>query len=346
MEQHRFAVAYIQDFGLQAHGAARRNSKRKMRHGFVGHHVLHDAACRTHDLNRLARVVIGNVNGSFLDGLKLITGLIFLINNLRTTNLEFEAFTAHGFHENRKMKNATTGNANARLVFSFLNAHGDVALLFAHQTLLQLTSADDIALSTNQGTCGSLKHNSHGGFFNGQRLHLDRILGVGDNIADVGLLHADNSHNIACAGLRNLGFAKILKGIHLADLRVVAVAVGLDYQNLLFFVNGTALQAANANTSLVAAVVNRANLKGDRAVYVYIRAGDFLQNGIQQGNHVHVAVIDVVACVAINCRGINNREIKLLVACTQLNHQVEYLVDSSIGVSIGAVDLVDHNNDA
>ena len=93
-------------------------------------------------------------------------------------------------------------------------------------------------------------------------------------------------------------------------------------------------------------MVNRANLKGNRAVYVYIRAGDFLQNGIQQGNHVHVAVINVIACVAINCRGINNREIKLLVACTQLNHQVEYLVDSSIGVSIGAVDLVDHNNDA
>ena len=110
--------------------------------------------------------------------------------------------------------------------------------------------------------------------------------------------------------------------------------------------NGTALQTTNTDSSLIAAVVNRADLKGNRAFYIYVRAGDFLQDGIQQGNHVHVAIIDVVTCVAIDRGSVNYGEIELLVACTQLNHQVEHLVNSSIGVSVGAVNLVNHNNDA
>ena len=346
MEQDRFAVRSVQDLGLQAHGAARGDGEREVRHVLVGNHVLHNAAGGAHNLDGLAGVIVGHVDGCFLDRLELVAVCVGLVHNLRAANLEFEAFAAHGFHQNGQMQNATAGNANARLIRRFLDAHGNVAFLFTHQALFQLTGAHDIAFATNQRAGGSLEHYSHRRLFYRQGLHFNRVLRVGNNIADVRLLHADNSHDVACACLGNFGLAKVLEGVHLADLRVVAVAVGLDDQHLFLFMDGTALQAADADTAFVAAVVNRANLKGHRTVDVNVGAGDLVDDGIEQGNHVHVAVVGVVAGIAVYRRSVYHGEVELFVGCAKLNHKVEHLVYRSIGVRVRAVDLVHNHHDA
>ena len=81
------------------------------------------------------------------------------------------------------MENPSPCDANAGLIFGFLDAHGNVAFLFAHKALFELARADDVAFSTDE-RAGSLKHNRHGGFLDGNRLHLDGVFRIGDNVAD------------------------------------------------------------------------------------------------------------------------------------------------------------------
>ena len=63
--------------------------------------------------------------------------------------------------------------------------------------------------------------------------------------------------------------------------------------------NGAAMQATNADAAFVAAVVDGAHLHRNRAIGINIGRRNFFQNGIEQRNHVHVAVVVFVASVAI-----------------------------------------------
>ena len=146
--------------------------------------------------------------------------------------------------------------------------------------------------------------------------------------------------------LGNLDLAKILEGIHLADLCVVRLALGGNHEHKVFLVNGAAMQATNADATFVAAVVDGAHLHRNRAISVDVGRRNFLQNGIEQRNHVHIAVVVFITSVAIHGRSVDNREIELLVGSAKLDHEVEYLVDGGFGVGVGAVDFVHDNHDA
>ena len=162
--------------------------------------------------------------------------LVGLIHDLRATDLELEAFAAHGLHKDGQMQHATAGNAHAGLVLGLVDAHGDVALLLAHEALLELTGADDVAFAADQRAGGSLEHDRHGGLLDGDGLHLHRVLGVGDDVSDICGLDADHGNDITGVGLGDLGLAQVLKGVDLADGGVVLVAVGLHHQHLLLLV--------------------------------------------------------------------------------------------------------------
>ena len=272
--------------------------------------------------------------------------LIGLVHDLRTADLELEAFAAHGLHENGQMQHATAGDAHAGLILGLVDAHGDVALLLAHETLLELTGADDVALATDQRAGGSLEHDRHSGLLDGDGLHLHRVLGVGDDVADVCCLDADHGHDVAGMGLGNLGLAQVLEGVDLADGGVVLITVGLHDQHLLLLVQGAAVQTANADTTLIAAVVDGADLQGHRTLGVHIGARDLVDDGVKQRDHVHVAVFGLQTGVAVDRRSVHHGEVKLLVGSTQLDHQIEHLVHSALGIGVGAVDLVHDDHDA
>ena len=336
----------IEDAGFQTHGTARGDGEHQVGHGFIGRHVLHDAACGTHNLDSLARVIIGDIDRGLLDRLEFVAGLVGLVNNLRTADLELEALAAHGFHQHRQMQDAAACHFDTRLVFGLLDTHGDVALLFAHQALFKLTCADDIALAADERAGRGLEHDRHGGFLDLDGFHLNRVLRIGDHVSDVGIFNADHRDDIARMRFGHLGFAKILKGVHLADLGLVGASVGFIDQHLLLLVHRAAMKAANTDTALVAAVIDGAHLQRNGAIGLNVGAGDFLQNGVEQGNHVHVVVVRVVARVAVDGRSVHHGEIELLVRSTQFDHQIENLVNRTIRVGIGTVDLVDHHDDA
>ena len=177
-------------------------------------------------------------------------------------------------------------------------------------------------------------------------VHLgDGAFRVGDDVADVGILDADDGHNIASISCSDLGLAQVLEGVHLANLRAALGSVGLHDENLLLLVQRTGGQAAHADTAFVTGVVHGADLQSHRAVDVHVGGGNLVQNGVEQRHHVHVAVIGLAASVAVHSRGVHHREVELLVAGAQFHHEVEDLVHGTLGIGVGAVNLVhDHHN--
>ncbi len=244
------------------------------------------------------------------------------------------------------MQHAATGHLDAALVLKLVDAHGDVALLLAQQTLLQLARAHDVAFAAHQGAGGGLEHDGHGRLLHGDGLHGHRALGARQNIADVGILYADDRHDVARVDLGHLGLAQVLEGVHLAHLRLALGAVGLHHQHGLLLVQRAAVQAADADAALVAAVVHRAHLQGHRAFGIHLGRRHLGQDGVEQRHHVHVAVLGIKPRIAVDGRGVHHGEVQLLVRGAQLHHQVEHLVHRALGVSVGAVYLVHHHHDA
>ncbi len=105
-------------------------------------------------------------------------------------------------------------------------------------------------------------------------------------------------------------------------------------------------KAPHADAAFVAGVVDRADLQSHRAVGVDVRCRDGLDDGVEQRNHVHVAIARLEARVAVHGRRVHHGEVQLLVGGAQLHHQVEHLVHRAFGVGVGAVDLVHHHDDA
>ena len=346
VEQHGLAVGGIQDARLQAHGAARGDGEGEVRHGLVGGHVLHDAAGGAHDLDGLARVLVGHVHRGLLDGLELRAVLSGLVHHAGAAHLELEALAAHGLHEHGQVQHAAAGHLDAGFVLQLVDAHGDVALLLAHEAFLQLAATDDFALATHQGARGRLEDDGHGGLLHGDGGHLgDGAFRVGDDVADVGILDADDGHDIAGISRGDLGLAQVLEGVHLANLRAALGPVGLHDEHLLLLVQRAGGQAAHADTAFVTGVVHGADLQSHRAVDVHIGGGNLIQNGVEQRHHVHVAVVGIEARVAVHSRGVHHGEVELLVAGAQFHHEVEDLVHGTLGIGVGAVDLVhDHHN--
>ena len=245
------------------------------------------------------------------------------------------------------MQNATARNFNARTFVQRRNTHGNVAFLFAHQTLVELARAHNLAFATNQGAGRRLEHNGHRGFFHGNWRKLNGVFTVGDDVANVSIFNADNGNNVARLCLKNIRFAQVLKNVNLANGCVVAARAIVFYnQDLLFFMQDAAMQTANANATFVAAVINGADLQRHRTLKVNIGARDLFQNGIQQRNHIHVAIVVIVARITVHGGCVNHREVQLFIGSTQLHHELKHLVDSGIGISVGAVDLVHHHHNA
>ena len=103
------------------------------------------------------------------------------------------------------------------------------------------------------------------------------------------------------------------------------------------------MEATDANTTLVAAMVDGAHLQSNRSFHLHLGSRNLLQDGIEQRNHVHIAVFGVEAGIAVYRRGVHYGEVELFIGGAKLNHKVEHLVDRTFRIRIRAVYLV-HNH--
>ena len=121
-----------------------------MGNGRASLHAHHGTTGVAEHLDDLARVLVGALDYSLLNGLHLVAALVVLEEHARAAHLELVPLAAHGLHENGQVQDAATGDLNAALVLKLLNAHGHVVLALALEALLELASAHDVAIATHE----------------------------------------------------------------------------------------------------------------------------------------------------------------------------------------------------
>ena len=246
------------------------------------------------------------------------------------------------------MQDAAAGDLDTALVGKLLDAHGHVVLTLGEQAFLELAGANDVAVTADQRRRGRLEDNGQGGRIDLDGIELDGILGIGVDVADVGGVDADHSGDIARANLAALGAAQVVKGEELLDGGHGALAAILYNQNLLALVNGTGVDATNADAADEVGVVDGDALHRQRTVHVDVGGGHVVNDHVKQREHIHVAVLGVEAGKAVHSARIDHvlhRKLKLLVGGTQVSHEVEAVVERALGLGAGTVDLVDDNHD-
>ena len=121
------------------------------------------------------------------------------------------------------------------------------------------------------------------------------------------------------------------------------IVADLDLLILLYY---AALDTADCDTADILVVVNAGNEHLERAVNVLLGLGDILQYGIKQGLEIRARNIGRVARRTLTAGAEQHRGIKLLVGRVKIHKKLKHLVDDLVDALVGAVDLVDDNNDS
>ncbi|VWM23859.1 Uncharacterised protein [Collinsella intestinalis] len=112
--------------------------------------------------------------------------------------------------------------------------------------------------------------------------------------------------------------------------------------------DGAGIHAADTDATHEVGVVDGDALHGKRAVNIDLGSRQIVDDHIEQRIHVHVAILGVEAGIAVHARAVHNvlhRELKLLISCAKVGHQVEAVVVRLLGIGAGTVDLVDDDHD-
>ncbi|KAG1254850.1 hypothetical protein G6F65_016875 [Rhizopus arrhizus] len=107
---------------------------------------------------------------------------------------------------------------------------------------------------------------------------------------------------------------------------------------------GAALDAADADHAHEVVVVQLADAHLEGAFRIDFRLRRVLHDGFVQRGHVAVAHGVFQAGIAVQGRGVDDREVQLLIGGAELVEQVEDLVDHPLRTRARAVDLVDHHD--
>ena len=133
-----------------------------------------------------------------------------------------------------------------------------------------------------------------------------------------------------------------LADLDLADLIGIMV---IDDDRLLADADGAVVDLAAAYASHILIVIDRGNEHLGSAVGIALGRGNMLNYRIKQGLHVLGLIGKLEDRDSRLCRRVNERRVELVFARVELNEEVEYLVNDSLGIGLGTVDLVDADDD-
>ena len=130
----------------------------------------------------------------------------------------------------------------------------------------------------------------------------------------------------------------------LSDLAGPCGAVAADDGDGLVRLHCTALDAADADDAHIGGVVKLGDLHLQRSVSLHIRGSDMVDDGLEQRIHVVGLIIEAELGVAVEGRGVDDREVELLVSRAEVVEEVEHLIHDPVRAGAGTVNLVDYDN--
>ena len=116
--------------------------------------------------------------------------------------------------------------------------------------------------------------------------------------------------------------------------------------DLLVLADDAALDAADGDAADELVVVDGRHEHLERRVDILLRRGDVLQNRLEQRAQILARHIRGVGRGALTAGAEEHGRVKLLVGGVEVHEQFEHLVDDLVDALVGAVDLVDDDDDA
>ena len=108
----------------------------------------------------------------------------------------------------------------------------------------------------------------------------------------------------------------------------------------------TALNTADADTAHIIVIVNGRDQQLQRLLCLALRCGDIIQNGIKQGSQIRSHRFGIQRSGTGSAAAEEHGRIQLLVGRTQIDQQLQRLINYLQNTRIGTVDLVHHHDDA
>ena len=258
---------------------------------------------------------------------------------------QLEAFATHVFDQNRQVQLAAARYFKDRVVVGRRYAQSNVGFQFAVQTVTQLTRGHELAFAASQWRVVDHEVHGQGWLVDGQHRQRFRGIDCAQGRTDADFVDTVDQADVAGNGFVHQHALQALEVQHLVDAAFDRRgAWTVDDQHVLADLDGTAVDAANADLADVRRVVERGDLHLQRAFRIVITDRHVLQDRIEHRLHVAAAHVFGQAGIAVQARSVNDREIELLVGRTQLVEQFERLVDGPVRARAWTVDLVDDND--
>ena len=267
---------------------------------------------------------------------------------MRGADLQLIAFAAHRLDQDGQVHLAAAHDAEGIVRGGILHLQGNILQQLAHQAVTDLAGGDILALlACKRGIVDREGHLDRGvvDLDKGQGLHL---AGVADRVADGNIGQTCKRNNIAglCAldRLTAVGLEVEQLGDAAAHMHIGVVPVA-DL-NGAADLDDAVLHAANTHAADEIVVVNAGNQHLQRLLRLALRRLDILQDGIEQGLEVGAGgrIRPVVAGRAVTAGAEHHRAVQLLIGGAKIHQQLKDLVNDLGNAGIGAVDLVDSND--
>lgn len=273
--------------------------------------------------------------------------VLFLEQHARAADRQLEAFAAHVLDQHAELELAAAGDFEGVLLGAFGDADRDIGLGLALQSFADHAALHLVALTARIGAVVDreghaqrrrvdfLRVERHGDFRRGDRVGHGRICQARDrdDVARLGMEHGDAIEAF---------IGEYLGGAARFDHFALQVQCADRHADL----EPTALDPAGQDAAEERIAIEQRREHREFAIGIEIGFGDVRDDGLEQRQQVAVAHAVVHARIAGAARGIEHRKIELVVVGVEIDEQVEHLVEHFLRATVGAVDLVDHDDRA
>src|SRR6478735_8775344 len=318
--------------------------------GAVVGHLLHAALAGGHDLRDRAEELLGGVDREALD--RLVDLAVDLTrHDLRLAHGQLVALAAHLLDEDGEGQLATALDLPRVGTLGVEDAQRHVADELLVEAVLDHAGRDLGAadLADHRARVGADRHRD-GRLVDRDERQRDRVLRVGEGLADGDVGDAGHGDDVAGAGLLG-GLA--LEGLgheQLGDLDALLRAVVAAPHDLLALLDRAVedTEQGEAAEEVGGVEVRDVGLQG--RLVVVGRRGDGLEDRLEEG--LEVLALREAAVVGALGRGtaglgrrVDDREVDLLLGGVEVHEELVRLVDDLGDARVGAVDLVDAEDD-
>src|SRR6478609_6707768 len=318
--------------------------------GAVVGHLLHAALAGGHDLRDRAEELLGGVDREALDGL-VDLAVDLTRHDLGLAHGQLVALAAHLLDEDGEGQLATALHLPRVGTLGVEDTQRHVADELLVEAVLDHAGRDLGAadLADHRARVGADRHRD-GRLVDRDERQRDRVLGVGEGLADGDVGNAGHGDDVAGARLLR-GLA--LEGLgheQLGDLDALLRAVVAAPHDLLTLLDRAVedTEQGEAAEEVGGVEVGDVGLQG--RLVVVGRRGDGLEDRLEEG--LEVLALREAAVVGALGRGtaglgrrVDDREVDLLLGGVEVHEELVRLVDDLGDARVGAVDLVDAEDD-